>query len=158
MKTALKLFTLIIFLFSVSLSAQVIGSKVAKKYHTKECTAAKKISQDNLVEFKSIEEAKAAGYTACKICSPGVQKELKAVKEKKAKEVKEAKTEAAETKKAALKETKEKAAKVKTDAIKEAKDAKKKAADAKTEAAKKAKDTKKELKDTKKEVLDDLKK
>jgi methylphosphotriester-DNA--protein-cysteine methyltransferase len=159
MRTSVKLFTIVlVLLLSVSISAQIVGSKAAKKYHTKECAAVKKISADNLVEFKSVEEAKAAGYTACKICKPGMEKELKAVKEKK---VKEAKTEADAAKKAALKDVKEakkNAVEAKKDAVKDAKEIKKNAIDAKKDAVKKAKETKKEVKDAKKEVLDELKK
>lgn len=174
MRTSVKLFTIIlVLLLSVSLSAQIVGSKAAKKYHTKDCAAVKKITAENLVEFKSVEEAKAAGYTACKICKPGMEKELKAVKEKKVKEakteadvtkkaalkdIKEAKKKAVDTKTEAVKDAKKKAVDTKADAIKDAKDAKKKAVDTKADAVKKAKDTKKELKDTKKEVLDELKK
>jgi len=46
------------------------GSKTSKKYHNCDCTWAKKISQQNLVCFKSIEEAQNNGYIPCKVCKP----------------------------------------------------------------------------------------
>jgi len=47
-----------------------VGSKNSNKYHSCDCTSAKKISSKNLVCFKSIEEAKDSGYIPCKICKP----------------------------------------------------------------------------------------
>jgi methylphosphotriester-DNA--protein-cysteine methyltransferase len=48
----------------------LVGSKSSKKYHVASCQYAKKISDKNLVKFKSAKEAKAAGYAACKVCNP----------------------------------------------------------------------------------------
>lgn len=47
-----------------------VASKKSDKYHHPWCSAAKKISPANLVEFKSAAEARAAGYVPCKICKP----------------------------------------------------------------------------------------
>ena len=47
-----------------------VGSKTSKKYHSCDCTWAKKISSQNLVCFKSIEEAKDSNYIPCKVCKP----------------------------------------------------------------------------------------
>jgi hypothetical protein len=47
-----------------------VGSKTSKKYHNCDCTWTKKISQQNLVCFKSIEEAQNSGYVPCKVCKP----------------------------------------------------------------------------------------
>ena len=47
-----------------------VGSKTSKKYHDCDCTWVKKISQQNLVCFKSIEEAQNSGYVPCKVCKP----------------------------------------------------------------------------------------
>ncbi len=50
--------------------AKLVASKKSDKYHYPSCSAAKKISPANLVEFKSAAEARAAGYVPCKICKP----------------------------------------------------------------------------------------
>ena len=47
-----------------------VGSKTSKKYHSCDCTWAKKISSQNLICFKSIEEAEEKGYVPCKVCKP----------------------------------------------------------------------------------------
>jgi len=48
----------------------LVGSKLSKKYHRPECRWAQKIGADNRVEFKDAAEAKAAGYSPCKVCKP----------------------------------------------------------------------------------------
>lgn len=50
--------------------AQYVGSAKSDKYHSLSCKWAKKISQSNEVYFKTREEAKSRGYTACKVCNP----------------------------------------------------------------------------------------
>jgi micrococcal nuclease len=50
-----------------------VASKKGKKYHKPECSAAKRIKQDNLVTFDSAEKALKAGYTPCKICVPPIE-------------------------------------------------------------------------------------
>jgi methylphosphotriester-DNA--protein-cysteine methyltransferase len=47
-----------------------VGSKSSNKYHSCDCTWAKKISSKNLVCFKSTEEAQEKGYVPCKVCKP----------------------------------------------------------------------------------------
>jgi len=47
-----------------------VGSKLSNKYHLPDCKWAKKISPKNLVKFKTVAEAKKAGYVACKVCKP----------------------------------------------------------------------------------------
>jgi hypothetical protein len=48
----------------------LLGSKIRLIYHTPTCKWAVKISHRNRVQFRSIAEAKAAGYRACGVCSP----------------------------------------------------------------------------------------
>ena len=47
-----------------------VGSKQSNKYHLPDCKWAKKISPKNLVKFKTVAEAKKAGYVPCKVCKP----------------------------------------------------------------------------------------
>ena len=155
MKNSIKIITiLLVVFFAAGLFAQskgkIIGSTKAKKFHTEECQAVKKIAKENLIEFKSIEDAKAQGYEACKICKPGMVKEAK---KEAAKGTDKAKKEAAETKKETLKEIKE----TKEDAAKEVKDLKNKALDVKKEAVKDVKDLKNKALDVKKEAAKDVK-
>lgn len=51
-------------------NAGVVGSVTAKKYHRPDCRFAKRIKPENLVYFKSSEEAESQGYVACKVCNP----------------------------------------------------------------------------------------
>jgi len=48
-----------------------VGSKNSDKYHDCDCSLAKKIKQENLVCFKSKEDAEAKGYKSCGTCKPG---------------------------------------------------------------------------------------
>lgn len=72
MKKIIALFSLVCFIFSVSAMADeaLVASKGSDKYHYANCTAAAKISADKKIEFKTPEEAAAAGYTPCKKCNP----------------------------------------------------------------------------------------
>jgi hypothetical protein len=45
-------------------------SKKSDKYHFSNCVWARRIKPDNLVAFRSEEEAQAAGYVPCKACRP----------------------------------------------------------------------------------------
>lgn len=54
-----------------TLNAQYVGSRKSDKYHLKSCQHAKRIHAENLVEWKTTADAKAAGYIACKTCRPG---------------------------------------------------------------------------------------
>lgn len=47
-----------------------VGSKSTKKYHTTDCSWAKKISSDNRTYFATAKKAESAGYTACMTCIP----------------------------------------------------------------------------------------
>jgi competence protein ComEC len=47
-----------------------VGSTKSDKYHYPTCTHAKRILEENRIWFKSIEEAKAAGYKPCGVCKP----------------------------------------------------------------------------------------
>jgi len=55
-------------------AARYVGSSEAKKYHRASCEFVKKITKNNRVEFSSPEQAEKAGYTACKVCTPGTPK------------------------------------------------------------------------------------
>lgn len=46
------------------------ASKNSKIYHLPDCPSAKRITDDNLVQFKTLEEAKAGGRTPCRRCLP----------------------------------------------------------------------------------------
>ncbi|MGO8763259.1 MAG: Ada metal-binding domain-containing protein [Desulfobaccales bacterium] len=54
----------------LALDYKYVGSKNSNKYHCPTCRSAQKIRPDNLVTFKSAQEAKAAGYVPCKVCKP----------------------------------------------------------------------------------------
>lgn len=47
-----------------------VGSVNSNKFHYPWCTAANRIRPENLVTFKTREEAIAAGRVPCKICNP----------------------------------------------------------------------------------------
>ena len=56
---------------SVSVAqASFVGSKIRSVYHKPTCKWAMKISYRNRVQFRSLADAKAAGYRACGVCSP----------------------------------------------------------------------------------------
>jgi hypothetical protein len=46
----------------------VVASKSGTKYHLPTCPGAKQIKPENIVEFSSIQEAEAAGYTPASNC------------------------------------------------------------------------------------------
>lgn len=50
----------------------LIASKSGTKYHLPTCPGAKQIKEANKIEFSSVKEAEAAGYTAAANC-PGLQ-------------------------------------------------------------------------------------
>ena len=58
-------------LVDTSRDQRVIASKTGKKYHLSWCAGADRISGPNRLEFSSIEEAEAAGYTSAGNC-PGL--------------------------------------------------------------------------------------
>lgn len=47
-----------------------VGNKESRKAHRRECEWAGKIAPPNRVHFKTFEDAAAAGYMACKVCTP----------------------------------------------------------------------------------------
>lgn len=51
-------------------STYFVASSSSKKYHYPSCTWAKKISPRNRITFRSVKEARQAGYIPCKICKP----------------------------------------------------------------------------------------
>ena len=53
---------------SSSSNYKFVGSKSTKKYHTNDCSWAKKISSDNRTYFSTAKQAESAGYTACMTC------------------------------------------------------------------------------------------
>ncbi|TAL28327.1 MAG: hypothetical protein EPN94_00515 [Nitrospirae bacterium] len=68
-----KLFAGVAFLLIIvpySLGAEFWGSKNSNKYHYPDCKWAQKIKPDNLVKFKSPEDAIKASYIPCKVCKP----------------------------------------------------------------------------------------
>ena len=71
----LAIFLVIAFLatsIALALDYKYVGSKKSNKYHYPTCRYAQKIKPNNLVTFKSAQEAKAAGYVPCKVCKPPV--------------------------------------------------------------------------------------
>lgn len=47
-----------------------IGNSNSKKFHTPDCSSAKKLKDENRVSFKSREEAVSEGYKPCGRCKP----------------------------------------------------------------------------------------
>ena len=64
---------------SIALSSgnNYIGSKESNKYHLYDCRWVKNIKKENVVEFKTVKEAIAAGYKPCETCKPGTEEILK---------------------------------------------------------------------------------
>lgn len=52
-----------------------VGSSSSNKYHYPECKWAKTIHPKKLITFKSVSEAKAAGYVRCPACNPPLSDE-----------------------------------------------------------------------------------
>jgi methylphosphotriester-DNA--protein-cysteine methyltransferase len=55
---------------SLAADFKYVGSKNSNKYHYPTCKWAKKISPQNLITFKTAQEALKAGYVPCKVCKP----------------------------------------------------------------------------------------
>jgi methylphosphotriester-DNA--protein-cysteine methyltransferase len=65
--------TIFLLLFIPSaLSVEFWASKKSNKYHYPDCRWAQKIKPENLIKFKSPEEAQQAGYIPCKVCRPPI--------------------------------------------------------------------------------------
>ena len=52
----------------------LVASKSGKKFHLPDCSSAKRILPKNLIKFKTVSEAKAAGYTPSKSCFKNFKK------------------------------------------------------------------------------------
>lgn len=52
-------------------TAALFGKRGLKKLHRADCQFGRRIAEGDRVYFKSVQEAAAAGYEACKICKPG---------------------------------------------------------------------------------------
>jgi len=50
-------------------SYKFVGSKKTKEYHWPVCKYVKSIKPEDRIYFKSAQEAKAAGYVHCSVCS-----------------------------------------------------------------------------------------
>lgn len=57
---------------------KVVASKGSDKYHLPTCGIAKNIKPENLMEFKSPEDAAKAGYSPCGVCNPPKAEKVKA--------------------------------------------------------------------------------
>jgi len=72
MKRALiAVFCILLFVPSV-LAGEFWASKKSNKYHYPDCKWAQKIKPENLVKFKTPEDAIEAGYVPCKVCRPPI--------------------------------------------------------------------------------------
>jgi len=65
-------YTFIVFFLLASqvFAADLIASKNSDKYHNQDCKLALKIKQENMIRFKTAEEAAQAGLVPCKKCNP----------------------------------------------------------------------------------------
>ena len=54
----------------VKIKESLVASKSSKVYHRASCSSAKRITQDNLVNFGSKQHAEQSGRRPCKICKP----------------------------------------------------------------------------------------
>jgi len=73
MKKVILLTFIFIFVFvSFAIAAEFWASKNSNKYHYPSCEWAQRISKQNLIIFKSPEDAVRAGYVPCKVCRPPV--------------------------------------------------------------------------------------
>lgn len=53
------------------LTAQYAGSKRSDKYHLSSCHHAQRIHSENLIVWRTIDDAVSDGYIACSVCRPG---------------------------------------------------------------------------------------
>lgn len=68
-KILIVIFSFLLFV-SFAISAEFWASKNSNKYHYPDCKWAQKIKSENLVKFKTPEDANKAGYIPCKVCKP----------------------------------------------------------------------------------------
>ena len=77
---ATKLICVIVFLIGAicvqcfSAETKLVASNYSDRYHLSTCKIAQKIHEDELIIFKTPEEAFEAGYGPCKKCNPPVPK------------------------------------------------------------------------------------
>ncbi|MDD5634204.1 MAG: Ada metal-binding domain-containing protein [Candidatus Omnitrophica bacterium] len=50
-----------------------VGTKFSMTYHFKYCPWVKKAKAKDKIMFKSVKEARKAGYQACQLCSPPIK-------------------------------------------------------------------------------------
>lgn len=55
---------------STAETEQFWASKNGSRFHYSYCRHAKKIKEENLVKFNTVQEARNAGYKPCKLCNP----------------------------------------------------------------------------------------
>lgn len=74
-----KLMSLIVGLGVLCISglafADFVGNKDSKIFHSDQCPMVKQMKKENMVNFKTAEEAVKAGYTLCKKCAGATTKE-----------------------------------------------------------------------------------
>ncbi|GAB4484278.1 MAG: hypothetical protein OHK006_08170 [Thermodesulfovibrionales bacterium] len=71
MKKALIFLAIAVLLFVASVvRAEYFAAKDARKFHHADCQWVKKIRQENLLSFKTPDDARQAGYEPCKTCNP----------------------------------------------------------------------------------------
>jgi methylphosphotriester-DNA--protein-cysteine methyltransferase len=70
MRKLLGVIILFFLLIPCAISAEFWASKKSNKYHYPDCKWAQKIHPENLIIFKTPEEAIKAGYIPCKVCRP----------------------------------------------------------------------------------------
>ena len=74
LKRILRLVGVLAIIVTSTSSAQYIGSSNSDKFHETSCRHAKKITDENKVEFETAEAAGKAGYLPCKTCKPAKAK------------------------------------------------------------------------------------
>jgi len=76
MKKVFAIIAITLLLPVMTFAAEFWGSKNSNKYHYPNCQWAQKIKLANLVTFSNPEEAKEAGYVACKVCNPPAESKV----------------------------------------------------------------------------------
>jgi len=63
-------FFILLFFAGQAFGAELVASKNGSKYHMPDCKLARRIKADNIMKFRTAEEAVKAGYKPCKRCNP----------------------------------------------------------------------------------------
>lgn len=71
MKRSVLTFAVFLLLTTLAFAGEYLASKNSSKYHDPSCKLAQKIKPENMVTFKSADEAANKGYDPCKRCLPG---------------------------------------------------------------------------------------